>query len=172
MQFVEIKFEVDVRMFFTIKLQINYVAFHCTKTTKKLIKKRIQRNSFNFFKSMNDLFYVLKINFDRINEKKSTILEFEDFFTKQRADEFFFIFVIRLNVIMNTITFNDIVKIFELRERMNYRLKQLIINIQKFDDYFKYINRIINIDNNNTKFQHFIKRNYDNKKFKIKQKNI
>ena len=53
---------------------------------------------------------------------------------------------------MNTITFNHIVKIFELRERINYQLKQLIINIQKFDDYFEYINRIINIDNNNTKF--------------------
>ena len=30
---------------------------------------------------------------------------------------------------MNIITFNDIVKIFELRKRINYRLKQLIINI-------------------------------------------
>ena len=43
--------------------------------------------------------------------------------------KFFFIFAIRLNVIINTIIFNDIVKIFELRERINYRLKQLIINI-------------------------------------------
>ena len=79
MQFVEIKFEIDVCMFFTIKLQINYVVFYCTKTTKKLIKKRIQRNNFNFFKSINDLFYVLKINFDRINKKKSTIFEFKKF---------------------------------------------------------------------------------------------
>ena len=69
---------------------------------------------------MNDLFHVLKINFDRINEKKSTIFEFKNFFIKQRANELFFIFAVRLNVIMNTITFNDIVKIFELRERMNY----------------------------------------------------
>ena len=82
MQFVEIKFEIDVRIFFTIKLQINYVVFHYTKTTKKLIKKRIQRNNFNFFKTINDLFYILKINFDRINEKKSTILEFKNFFIK------------------------------------------------------------------------------------------
>ena len=107
-------------MFFTIKLQINYVVFHCTKTTKKLIKKRIQRNNFNFFKLINNLFYVLKINFNRINKKKSTIFEFKIFFIKQRANEFFFIFAIRLNVIINTITFNDIVKIFELRERINY----------------------------------------------------
>ena len=171
MQFAEIKLEIDVRMFLTVKLQINYVAFYCTKTAKKLIKKRIQRNSFNFFKSMNDLFHVLRINFDRINEKKSTILEFKNFFIKQRTDELFFIFAIRLSVIMNTITFNDIVKIFELRERMNYRLKQLIINIQKLNDYLEYINRIISIDNNNTKFQHFMKRNYDDKKFKIKQEN-
>ena len=64
--------------------------------------------------------------------------------------KFFFIFAIRLNVIINTIIFNDIVKIFELRERINYCLKQLIINIQKFNNYFEYINRIININNNNT----------------------
>ena len=76
-----------------------------------------------------NLFHVLKINFDRINKKKSTIFELKNFFIKQRADELFFIFTIRLSVIINTITFNDIVKIFELRERMNYRLKQLIINI-------------------------------------------
>ena len=75
------------------------------------------------------MFHVLKINFDRINEKKLTIFEFKVFFIKQRANEFFFIFVICLSVIMNTITFNDIIKIFESRERINYRLKQLIINI-------------------------------------------
>ena len=55
---------------------------------------------------------------------------------------------------------------------MNYLLKQLIVNIEKFDNYFEYINRIIDIDHNNTKLQHFIKRYYDNKKFKIKQKEI
>ena len=52
---------------------------------------------------------------------------------------------------------------------MNYRLKQLIVNIEKFDNYFEYINRIIDIDHNNTKLQHFIKRYYDNKNSKIKK---
>ena len=89
MQFVKIKLEIDVCIFFTIKLQINYVVFHCTKTTKKLIKKHIQRNNFNFFKLINDLFYVLKINFDRINKKKSTMFKFKNFFIKQRTNEFF-----------------------------------------------------------------------------------
>ena len=171
MQFAEIKLEVDARMFFTARLQINYVVLHCTETAKKLIKKRIQRNSLNPFKSVNDLFHVLRINFDRINEKKSAILELKNLFIRQRADEPFFTFAARLSVIMNTITFSDIVKIFELRERMNYRLKQLVINIQEPDDYLEYINRIISIDNNNTEFQHSMKRNYDDKKFKIKQKN-
>ena len=41
MQFAEIKLETDARMFFTARLQINYVALHCTETAKKLIKKRI-----------------------------------------------------------------------------------------------------------------------------------
>ena len=61
-QFVEIKLEINVCMFFTIKLQINYVVFHCTKTIKKLIKKRIQRNNFNFFKSINDLCKTLTLS--------------------------------------------------------------------------------------------------------------
>ena len=76
-------------MFFTIKLQINYVVFYCIKTTKKLIKKRIQRNNFNFFKLINDLFYVLKINFNRINEKKSTIFEFNFFLLNNEQMNFF-----------------------------------------------------------------------------------
>ena len=170
MQFAEIKLEADARMFSTVRLQINYVALHCTGTAKKLIRKRTQRDSFNPFKSVDDLFHVLRTNFGRTNEEKSAVLELKDPSTRQRADEPFSTFAARLSAIMNTTTFSDIVKISELRERMNYRLKQLIINIQEPDDYLEYINRIISIDNNNTEFQHSMKRNYGDKEFKTKQK--
>ena len=171
MQSAEIKLEADARMFPTARLQINYVALHCTKTAKKLIRKRTQRNSPNPFKSMNDLFHVLRTNFGRTNEEKSTVLELKDPSTRQRADESFSTFAARLSAIMNTTTFSDIVKISELRERMNYRLRQLVINIQELDDYLEYINRVISIDNNNTEFQHSMKRNYGDKESKTKQKN-
>ena len=147
-RFAKNKFHVESRNFVTFRLKINYVFRYCAEIAKVTIRKRVNSNSFNVYEFVKELFNDLTINFDHKNDEKSIILQLKIFFTKQRNDEFFVEFATKIFNIFDDTQYNDTIKIFELQNHMNYKLKVLIFNIDTSNTYREYVNKFIEINNN------------------------
>ena len=93
---------------------------------------------------MNDLIF----NFEANNEQNVVLLKLKKNSSKQKFNEFFSIFVVRLSVIMNQISFDDDVKINYLRKLMNFRFRKLFMNVIDIRNYRQYVNKNVQIIHN------------------------
>ena len=145
-------------LFLKPRFDIYYIALHCIGIALDLVSDRARSNDISAYESVENILKNLKDNFGRKNEKKSALTQLNEPFMWQRHNEPFIAFAARLSAVMSMTTHSDVMKMRELRKRLNPRLKDLVVVVRGSNNYRQYVNRIADIANNVTDRDH--ERNY------------
>ena len=155
-----IKIQRDFRLFHFVDFDIDYVKNHCENIVWNIIEIRANSMSQNFYFILKKMLQNMNIFFDFINIATKTRIKFKNFFFKQRFDEIFAIFIVRINAIMISIQWFDVDKCLNFQKLMLSRAKRIVWAMTNTFNYRKYCNECIkviqnmnhqNFDNNNDK---------------------
>ena len=96
------------------------------------------------------MFDDITINFDINNNEIHVIIKLKNSIIKQKTNEIFTLFLIKLNFIFNLKSFFEIQKCMYFRDFIIFRLKNVIIVIYNLNNYRIYTKQITQIVNNLT----------------------